>query len=132
MASNHNHSHPHSHEHSHIHDHSHSHDHSHGQQEGHPHGHSHPKMESPGSFQCRQKPISRSWNTRAFTVGVGGPVGSGKTALMLQLCKRLHPSYNIAVVTNDIFTSEDCEFLVRNNALTEGRVVGIETGMFIH
>ena len=61
-------------------------------------------------------------------LGVGGPVGSGKTALLLQLCKSLRDRYQIAVVTNDLFTKEDAEFLVRNGALEPDRIMGIETG----
>jgi urease accessory protein len=61
-------------------------------------------------------------------VGVGGPVGSGKTALLDALCKRLRASYQLAVVTNDIYTREDAEFLIRSQALEEARIVGVETG----
>jgi urease accessory protein len=61
-------------------------------------------------------------------VGIGGPVGSGKTALTLALCQRLREVYNIAVVTNDIYTKEDAEFLTRNEALTPDRIIGVETG----
>jgi urease accessory protein len=61
-------------------------------------------------------------------VGIGGPVGSGKTALTLALCQRLREEYNIAVVTNDIYTKEDAEFLTRNQALTPERIIGVETG----
>ncbi|AFJ03015.1 Urease accessory protein UreG [Methylophaga frappieri] len=61
-------------------------------------------------------------------VGIGGPVGSGKTALTLALCKHLRDKYNIAVVTNDIYTKEDAEFLTRNEALTADRIIGVETG----
>jgi urease accessory protein len=61
-------------------------------------------------------------------VGIGGPVGSGKTALTLALCQRLRDVYNIAVVTNDIYTKEDAEFLTRNEALTPDRIIGVETG----
>lgn len=61
-------------------------------------------------------------------VGIGGPVGSGKTALTLALCKRLRDKYNIAVVTNDIYTKEDAEFLTRNEALSADRIIGVETG----
>jgi urease accessory protein len=61
-------------------------------------------------------------------VGVGGPVGSGKTALVNTLCLRLRDRFNLAVVTNDIYTKEDAEFLVRNGALAEERIVGVETG----
>jgi urease accessory protein len=61
-------------------------------------------------------------------VGVGGPVGSGKTALLDALCKRLRVRYGIAVVTNDIYTREDAEFLIRSEALAPERIVGVETG----
>jgi urease accessory protein len=61
-------------------------------------------------------------------VGIGGPVGSGKTALMDALCKRLRDHYNIAAVTNDIYTREDADFLVRSGALTPDRILGVETG----
>jgi urease accessory protein len=61
-------------------------------------------------------------------VGVGGPVGSGKTALLDALCKRLRGDYEIAVVTNDIYTREDAEFLIRSEALPAARIVGVETG----
>ena len=65
---------------------------------------------------------------QALRVGVGGPVGSGKTALVLSLCRALRARLNLAVVTNDIYTKEDAEFLVRNDALTEDRILGVETG----
>ncbi|SNR69607.1 Hydrogenase nickel incorporation protein HypB [Methylobacillus rhizosphaerae] len=61
-------------------------------------------------------------------VGIGGPVGSGKTALTLALCQRLRDVYNIAVVTNDIYTREDAEFLTHNEALAPERIIGVETG----
>jgi len=61
-------------------------------------------------------------------VGVGGPVGSGKTALVDALCKRMRASHQIAVVTNDIYTREDAEFLIRSQALTPDRIRGVETG----
>ncbi len=61
-------------------------------------------------------------------VGIGGPVGSGKTALTLALCLALRDKYNIAVVTNDIYTAEDAQFLVRNEALAPERILGVETG----
>ena len=60
-------------------------------------------------------------------VGVAGPVGSGKTALVDALCKRLRERFNIAVVTNDIYTKEDAQFLVRSGALSPDRIVGVET-----
>jgi len=65
---------------------------------------------------------------QTLRVGVGGPVGSGKTALVEALCKALRTRYAIAVVTNDIYTQEDAQFLVRNNALAMERIVGVETG----
>ena len=61
-------------------------------------------------------------------VGVGGPVGTGKTALMDALCKRLGPHYDIAAITNDIYTKEDAEFLTRAGSLSPDRILGIETG----
>jgi urease accessory protein len=61
-------------------------------------------------------------------VGIGGPVGSGKTALTDALCKRMRDRYNIAVVTNDIYTQEDAQFLTRSGALAPERIVGVETG----
>ncbi len=64
----------------------------------------------------------------ALRVGIAGPVGSGKTALVESLCKVLRGRYEIAVVTNDIYTREDAEFLVRHGALEAERIVGVETG----
>jgi urease accessory protein len=61
-------------------------------------------------------------------IGIGGPVGSGKTALMLSLCRTLRDKYEIAAVTNDIYTEEDAQFLVRNEALAPERIIGVETG----
>ena len=61
-------------------------------------------------------------------VGVGGPVGSGKTALVERLCKHMRAAYDLAVVTNDIYTKEDAEFLTRAGALPADRIVGVETG----
>jgi urease accessory protein len=61
-------------------------------------------------------------------VGIGGPVGSGKTALTLALCKALRERFDIAAVTNDIYTEEDAQFLVRNEALAPERIIGVETG----
>jgi urease accessory protein len=65
---------------------------------------------------------------RAYRVGIAGPVGSGKTALVDQLSKRLWPAVNLAVVTNDIYTKEDAEFLTRQGTLPASRVRGVETG----
>ena len=61
-------------------------------------------------------------------VGIGGPVGSGKTALLLALCRTLRNKYGIAVVTNDIYTREDADFLIKHNALEKERIIGVETG----
>jgi urease accessory protein len=126
------HGHSHSHGHDHSHDHSHSHDnttgsHSHDHEE---HGHTHEHLEHAGKYSERDLPdySSRNFEERGFTVGIGGPVGSGKTALTLELCKRLRKEYNIATVTNDIFTREDQEFLIKNRALPSDRILAIETG----
>ena len=67
-------------------------------------------------------------STRALRVGVGGPVGSGKTALMDALCKLLRGRYEIAAITNDIYTKWDAEYLVRSGALVPERIAGVETG----
>jgi urease accessory protein len=67
-------------------------------------------------------------NTQPLRVGIGGPVGSGKTALTLALCKSLREKYQLGVVTNDIYTQEDAQFLVRNEALLPDRIIGVETG----
>src|SRR5436190_23967352 len=102
--------------------HSHSHEHHHGN------GHTHEHLEHPGHFHSRDLPLDRDLTRRAFTVGVGGPVGSGKTALMLALCQKLRMKMSIAAVTNDIFTKEDGEFLIRHNALERERIRAVETG----
>src|SRR5271155_1215166 len=65
---------------------------------------------------------------RIVRMGIGGPVGSGKTMLVLRLCEWLRNDFSIGVITNDIYTREDAEFLVRNNALPADRVLGVETG----
>ncbi|MEO0964547.1 MAG: urease accessory protein UreG [Planctomycetota bacterium] len=89
----------------------------------------HDFMDHPGKFAEREAALAhRDLERRAFTVGVGGPVGSGKTALLLALCKRLRDDYEIAAVTNDIFTREDAEFLTRNEALPAERIKAVETG----
>jgi len=66
--------------------------------------------------------------TQPLRVGIGGPVGSGKTALTLALCKAMRDRYQVAAVTNDIYTQEDAQFLVRNEALPPERIIGVETG----
>jgi urease accessory protein len=108
---------------SHNHSHPHAHEHEHG-----PHGHTHEHLDHPGHFHDREMPLHRDFSRRAFTVGVGGPVGSGKTALMLQLCRALRRHYSVAAVTNDIFTREDGEFLIRHEALPAERIRAVETG----
>jgi len=94
------------------------------------HGHTHEHLDHPGKFSERDLPVykSRNFEERGFTIGIGGPVGSGKTALTLALCRLLRTEYNIATVTNDIFTREDQEFLIRNRALPSERILAIETG----
>ncbi|KAJ1811909.1 hypothetical protein LPJ75_003916, partial [Coemansia sp. RSA 2598] len=114
------------HSHSHSHEHGGGHSHSHAVE----HGHTHDVLDHPGRYHERPpyNRTGRDWGERAFTVGIGGPVGSGKTALMLQLCRTLRDKYNVACVTNDIFTREDAEFLTRNDALAPERIVAVETG----
>ena len=65
---------------------------------------------------------------QTLRVGVGGPVGSGKTALLTAVCRTMRDHYNLAVVTNDIYTREDAQFLMRHEALSEDRIIGVETG----
>ena len=93
---------------------------------GHEGDHTH--ADHPGHFHQRERPMRRDTRERAFTVGVGGPVGSGKTALVLALCRLLRDRISLGVVTNDIFTREDAEFLVRNEALPTERIRAVETG----
>ena len=93
---------------------------------GHEGDHTH--ADHPGHFQERERPMRRDTRERAFTVGVGGPVGSGKTALVLALCRLLRDRISLGVVTNDIFTKEDAEFLTRNEALPSERIRAVETG----
>lgn len=110
-----------------THDHGHGHSHEHGGE----HGHTHEVLDHPGKFTERNVPDwrSRDFGERAFTVGIGGPVGSGKTALLLALCEALRGRESLGVVTNDIFTREDAEFLVKHAALQEeGRITAVETG----
>ena len=94
-----------------------------------PQPHLHDEMDHPGDYSERPAPLpDRDYARRAFTVGVGGPVGSGKTALMLKLCLALRERVSLAAVTNDIFTREDGEFLVRHHALDPQRIRAVETG----
>jgi urease accessory protein len=92
------------------------------------HGHTHEHWSHPGRFRDREALRGRSYAQRAFTVGIGGPVGSGKTALILGLCCALRDRISLGVVTNDIFTREDAEFLHRNQALAPERIRAVETG----
>jgi urease accessory protein len=92
------------------------------------HGHSHETWDHPGVFHRRPPRQHRDFKQRAFTVGIGGPVGSGKTALVLALCQALRDELSLGVVTNDIFTREDAEFLHRHRALAPERIRAVETG----
>jgi urease accessory protein len=94
----------------------------------HPHDHHHELLDHPGRFEQRAQPLRRDFAQRAFTVGIGGPVGSGKTALVLALCRALRDRRSLGVVTNDIFTREDAEFLARHQALPLERIRAVETG----
>jgi urease accessory protein len=94
----------------------------------HSHEHTHEHWPHPGLFHDRAAPLDRDYQKRSFTIGIGGPVGSGKTALLLALCKVLRGKYSLGVVTNDIFTREDAEFLIRNEALPADRIRAVETG----
>jgi urease accessory protein len=92
------------------------------------HEHVHESWSHPGLFRDRQPHAQRDFSARAFTVGIGGPVGSGKTALVLALCRHLRDRMSLGVVTNDIFTREDAEFLHRHEALERRRIRAVETG----
>ena len=94
----------------------------------HEHDHVHETWTHPGAFHERLPAVRRDYGQRAFTVGIGGPVGSGKTALVLAICRGLRDTVSLGVVTNDIFTREDAEFLHRNHALEPERIRAVETG----
>lgn len=94
----------------------------------HDHPHEHPAWQHPGLFAQREPARERDYGQRAFTVGIGGPVGSGKTALLLALCRALRDGHRLGVVTNDIFTREDAEFLHRHQALAPEAIRAVETG----
>jgi urease accessory protein len=108
--------------------------HEHDDQPHHVHAHDndgrpgHEDWSHPGRFRDREPLRQRDYTKRAFTVGIGGPVGSGKTALILALCRKLRDRISLGVVTNDIFTREDAEFLQRNQALAPERIRAVETG----
>jgi urease accessory protein len=94
-----------------------------------------PVADAPGSlFHHEHAPAAKGGGPyseprrRVLTVGVGGPVGSGKTALVERLCREFWPAVNLAVITNDIYTREDAEFLARRDVLPLERIVGVETG----
>jgi urease accessory protein len=100
-----------------------------GPAHAHDHAHEHDRLESPGEFRLRELAREdRDFKARSFTVGIGGPVGSGKTALLKVLCESLRERFSLGVVTNDIFTREDGEFLTRHKALPEDRILAVETG----
>lgn len=90
--------------------------------------HHHDHYDHAGRFDERDAPLRRDYAARAFTVGIGGPVGSGKTALVLALCRALRDRLRLGVVTNDIFTREDAEFLTRHEALPATQIRAVETG----
>jgi urease accessory protein len=96
------------------------------------HAHDHPLEPegalAPAAFRKRAPRTPRDFAARSFTVGVGGPVGSGKTALLLALCRALRDVHRLGVVTNDIFTREDAEFLQRHQALPARQIRAVETG----
>ncbi len=103
-------------------------DHFHSPSHHHQHSHSHEHWPHAGLFHDRDAPLDRDYSKRSFTVGIGGPVGSGKTALLLALCQGLRERYSLGVVTNDIFTKEDAQFLIRHQALGAERIRPVETG----
>jgi urease accessory protein len=88
----------------------------------HPHDHGHDYAGAPGPARFAGP------RRKTFTLGVAGPVGSGKTALVERLCRELWPGVNLAVITNDIYTQEDAEFLSRRGVLPLERIVGVQTG----
>ncbi len=86
-----------------------------------------PQADSPNQQNSQISPTSSKPLT-PLRLGIGGPVGSGKTALTLSLCRRLQSVYNMAVITNDIYTKEDSAFLTRHGAMPAERIIGVETG----
>jgi len=99
-----------------------------GHDHEHDHHHHHEHWDGPGTYEDRDAMQRRDFRARAFTIGIGGPVGSGKTALVLALCRALRDRLHLGVVTNDIFTREDAEFLTRHEALPSGQIRAVETG----
>jgi urease accessory protein len=89
---------------------------------GHSHGHDHHHGEGHGGEPTKARAL------HIPVIGIGGPVGSGKTALVERLCRQLRDQYSLAVVTNDIFTKEDAEFLTKRGVLAPERILGVETG----
>ncbi|KAL7535027.1 hypothetical protein ACHAXR_006218 [Thalassiosira sp. AJA248-18] len=112
------------------HDHEHhDHDHTHEQQQQQQQQASEDEKEQIRQLlQTRYTRRSGTYSHRGYTIGIGGPVGSGKTALTLSLCRALRDKLSMGVVTNDIFTQEDAEFLARNDALDKSRILPVETG----
>jgi urease accessory protein len=85
-------------------------------------------MHLPDDHHCGSGRVTRVRAGHVPVIGIGGPVGSGKTALVEALCRKLRDRYSLAVVTNDIFTKEDAEYLTRRGALPQDRILGVETG----
>lgn len=85
-------------------------------------------MQSHNQLNTRSSSPHPTGNRQALRVGIGGPVGSGKTSLVAQLCKAMRDTYSVAVITNDIYTREDADALVRFQALSADRILGVETG----
>jgi urease accessory protein len=109
------------------HDHSHDRGHDNGHDRGHDNGHDHGDA-SPHEHGEGDSPLP----SRPLRVGVGGPVGSGKTALVAALCRALTPKWSVAVVTNDIYTTEDAQILLREAVLPADRVLAVQTGCCPH
>jgi urease accessory protein len=95
------------------------------------HSHDHPQ-EGAQRIHAHGSSVSEFVGPQAFRVGIGGPVGSGKTALVAALCRELGPRLELAVVTNDIYTTEDADFLRRSGAIDPDRVTAVETGCCPH
>src|SRR5499433_1325607 len=85
-------------------------------------------MHRADDHHCGSGRVTAARSKHVPVIGIGGPVGSGKTALVEALCRKLRDRYSLAVVTNDIFTKEDAEFLTRRGALPQDRILGVETG----